>query len=273
MVGTSCYSAENFLTSQDVLLHKNKALKIDFAMVAAQFEYFLSFLVRPAKLEQSGNPGQLGYLPITPKYPNESFPQFHGNMDTFLVWVKEFGDYSSLHSFPPAICNKIDVDMKFPFKAAREKGITVTHLRQVMVARWDLLKSSKEPKSSIIHDKEGVPRRVWAAIHEIFRLESATRTSILARKLRSPGCETAENLCDVLFRMDAINRQLRVRPSEMGEESLQTTFLEERPSEQNSTRNLTMDSLLCERGSRVFWQIANISFQMFRIGRIRMLKS
>lgn len=83
-------------------------------------------------------------------------------MDTFLVWVNEFGDYSSLHGFSPAICNKIDVDTKRLFDAfakAREKGMTVTHLRQVMVARWALLKWSKERKSSTILDKEGVLRR------------------------------------------------------------------------------------------------------------------
>ena len=117
-----------------------------------------------------------------------------------------------------------------------------------MVARWALLKASKEPKFRSILDQEGVPHRAYRAICEMFRLDSATRTSILSRKLRSLTCEAGDNPCDVLFGMEDINRQLKVLGADIGEELLLTTFLEKLPTEfEYEQRTLTMDKPLCSK--------------------------
>ena len=185
------------------------------------------------------------------KYPKELPPTYDGNVDTFLVWVQEFEDFCNLHGCFPAISNQVEVDTKSPFEEysrARRRGVTVDDFKRAMVARWALLKASKEPKFRSILDQEGVPHRAYRAICEMYRLDSATRTSILARKMRSMTCEVGQNPCDVLFKMEDINRQLKVLKAQMGEELLLTTFLEKLPPEfEYEQRNLMMDKPLCRK--------------------------
>ena len=119
------------------------------------------------------------------KYPKEFPPSLDGNVDTFLVWVQEFEDFCNLHGCFPAISNKVKVNTKNSFEEfsrARRRGVSVIDFKRAMVARWALLKASKEPKFRSILDQEGVPHRAYRAICEMFRLNSATRTSILSRK-------------------------------------------------------------------------------------------
>lgn len=60
------------------------------------------------------------------KYPEKLPLVVCGNVDTFLVWLKDSEDYCNLHGFFPAFSNKIEVYTKRPFEAiasAREKGV------------------------------------------------------------------------------------------------------------------------------------------------------
>lgn len=110
------------------------------------------------------------------------------------------------------------------------------------------MKAPKESKYKSTLDKEGFLHRVYAAIRETFRHHSATRMSILPRKLCSLVCDAMETPYDVLFWMEDINRQLKFLYAGMGEELFYDISLEKRPPEfECEQRNLAIDKPLCRK--------------------------
>ena len=182
------------------------------------------------------------------KYPKESPPLFRGTVDSFIEWVKDFEEYCNLHDCFPAFGNRIDLDAKRPYESyslAVERGISEGDFRRVLVARWALVKASRDPKFKSILASEGVPYKAYDSICELFRLDTATRTLVLMKQLNSMCVKSGEHPCDVLFRMDETNRQLTLLRGGMTEEILLTTFLGILPDEYElEKRNLMLDKPL-----------------------------